>query len=155
MTLAKCPWYIAGPLIGLLIVGRRATLNRPLGALGGWVEFTDRVTNGRRLGPPAFIAVGTVLGGLLFAMVTGSFHPALHYGAGTALGAADTPAQFALLSVAGVLIGFGARTAGGCTSGHGLCGTSTGSPASLVATITFFGTAVVMAQVFARLLGGV
>ena len=154
MTLARCPWYIAGPLIGLLIVGLRATLNRPLGALGGWVEFVDRVTKGRRLGPPAFIAVGTILGGFLFAMLTGSFRPALHYGGGTALGVADTPAQFALLGAAGLLIGFGARTAGGCTSGHGLCGISIGSSASVMATITFFATAVFMAQVFARLSGG-
>jgi uncharacterized membrane protein YedE/YeeE len=35
MTLARCPWYIAGPLIGLVIIALRATVNRPLGMLGG------------------------------------------------------------------------------------------------------------------------
>jgi uncharacterized protein len=43
-----------------------------------------------------------------------------------------------------VLIGFGAKTAGGCTSGNGLSGNAMASPASLVATATFFGTAIVV-----------
>ena len=47
-----------------------------------------------------------------------------------------------LLIVAGVLIGFGARSAGGCTSGNGLSGTAMTSPAALAATGTFFGTAI-------------
>lgn len=33
MTLDRCPWYIAGPLLGVVIVGLRALLNQPLGAL--------------------------------------------------------------------------------------------------------------------------
>ena len=48
-----------------------------------------------------------------------------------------------VLAGAGVLIGFGAKAAGGCTSGNGLVGCSAGSPCSLVATATFFGTAIV------------
>jgi uncharacterized membrane protein YedE/YeeE len=42
------------------------------------------------------------------------------------------------LVVAGLLVGFGTRIGGGCTSGHGVCGVSRGSPRSLVATVTFF-----------------
>ena len=42
----------------------------------------------------------------------------------------------------GVLIGYGAKLAGGCTSGNGLCGTSLGSPASFAATATFMATAI-------------
>jgi uncharacterized membrane protein YedE/YeeE len=40
-------------------------------------------------------------------------------------------------------MGIGARTAGGCTSGHGLTGVAFGSPASLVAMMTFFATTAV------------
>ena len=40
-----------------------------------------------------------------------------------------------------MLIGYGSKTAGGCTSGNGLSGTSMLSPASIVATATFFATA--------------
>jgi uncharacterized membrane protein YedE/YeeE len=41
------------------------------------------------------------------------------------------------LAVAGVLVGFGTRLGGGCTSGHGVCGIGLGSRTSLVATLVF------------------
>ncbi|HZQ61280.1 MAG TPA: YeeE/YedE thiosulfate transporter family protein, partial [Casimicrobiaceae bacterium] len=59
-----------------------------------------------------------------------------------------------LLGGAGMLMGFGARTAAGCTSGHGITGTALGSPSSYVATMTFMGTAVLAAHLFALLGGG-
>ena len=50
--------------------------------------------------------------------------------------------SFAILLGGGVLVGFGTRMAGGCTSGHGLSGCSRLQPGSLVATATFLGTAI-------------
>jgi uncharacterized protein len=47
-----------------------------------------------------------------------------------------------VLLFGGVLVGFGTRMAGGCTSGHGLCGVSRGERGSLLATIAFFGAGV-------------
>ena len=49
-------------------------------------------------------------------------------------------AGWAMLVVAGVLVGFGSRLGSGCTSGHGVCGLSRLSPRSLVATATFMST---------------
>jgi uncharacterized protein len=46
-------------------------------------------------------------------------------------------ASFALLVLAGLLVGIGTRYGGGCTSGHGVCGVSRLSPRSLVATLAF------------------
>ncbi|MBK7472988.1 MAG: hypothetical protein IPO58_15480 [Betaproteobacteria bacterium] len=31
----RCPWFIAGPLLGLLVAGLLWAINKPLGALGG------------------------------------------------------------------------------------------------------------------------
>ena len=42
-----------------------------------------------------------------------------------------------LLVVAGLLVGFGSRLGSGCTSGHGVCGIARLSPRSLVATLVF------------------
>ena len=39
--------------------------------------------------------------------------------------------------IAGLLVGIGTRYAAGCTSGHGICGTSRLSPRSIVATLVF------------------
>jgi uncharacterized membrane protein YedE/YeeE len=43
---------------------------------------------------------------------------------------------------AGLLIGVGARTACGCTSGHGLTGSALASPASVVSMMTIVATAI-------------
>ena len=35
----RCPWYVAGPLIGLAVVALLGLTNRPLGATGGWIDL--------------------------------------------------------------------------------------------------------------------
>lgn len=46
------------------------------------------------------------------------------------------------LLAGGILVGFGTRMAGGCTSGHGLCGVSRVQRGSLLATCSFFGAGI-------------
>ena len=48
------------------------------------------------------------------------------------------PLTIVLLLIGGVLIGFGARYAGGCTSGHAISGLSNLQIPSLIAVIGFF-----------------
>lgn len=59
------------------------------------------------------------------------------------------------LVLAGLLVGFGTRLGNGCTSGHGVCGLSRGSTRSLVATLTFMGTAGLTVFLVRHVLGGV
>ena len=63
---------------------------------------------------------------------------------------ATTPLVFA----GATLLGYGAATAGGCTSGHGMCGTAQRSPASLAVTATFMTTAIVTTFALRVLTGG-
>lgn len=49
----------------------------------------------------------------------------------------------------GLLVGYGVRMSGGCTSGHGICGLASLSLSSLVAVLTFLATAMVTANLFA------
>jgi uncharacterized membrane protein YedE/YeeE len=51
------------------------------------------------------------------------------------------------LVLAGLLVGIGTRYGAGCTSGHGICGLSRGSPRSLVATLCFMATGIATACV--------
>ena len=139
--LARCPWYIAGPAIGVLIVGLRATLNKPFGAMGGYIELCEKAFTPSRWSLPAFTLVGIVLGGSVYALLTGRFAMSTRYAFVWPL---PQTLQSVALIAAGAAMGFGARLAGGCTSGHGLCGMSLGSRASLVATMTFFATAVLL-----------
>lgn len=57
------------------------------------------------------------------------------------------------LALAGVLVGYGARLGGGCTSGHGVCGIARLSGRSLVATLLFMSTAGVVVFIYRHLLG--
>ncbi len=47
-----------------------------------------------------------------------------------------------LVMAAGLLVGYGTALAGGCTSGHGVCGVARLSDRSLVATAVFLGVAI-------------
>lgn len=44
-----------------------------------------------------------------------------------------------VLALAGLLVGFGARLANGCTSGHGVCGISRLAPRGIAATVVYLG----------------
>lgn len=66
---------------------------------------------------------------------------------------ATIDASWAMVIVAGLLVGIGTRYGSGCTSGHGVCGLSRMSPRSLVATLSFmaagFITVFLLRHVFA------
>ena len=62
-------------------------------------------------------------------------------------------ADTATLIVAGLLVGLGTRYGSGCTSGHGVCGLSRGSPRSLVATASFMFAGFLTVYVVRHLLG--
>ena len=64
------------------------------------------------------------------------------------------PANWTVIVVAGLLVGFGTRLGGGCTSGHGICGIGRLSPRSIAATVIFMVTAVVTVAVTRHVLGG-
>jgi uncharacterized protein len=149
---ARGAWYVVGPLMGLVIVGLLWVANRPLGALGGYIDVHDWARKpSSKVGWRLFFLVGVIGGGALHALISGSVHRTLAYGG--FVGQVAAPAgQAALLAFAGVLMGYGARKAGGCTSGHGLCGSALASPASFVATMTFMAAAVGGAQLLAAVL---
>jgi uncharacterized membrane protein YedE/YeeE len=136
-------WYIAGPLMGLCVIAVRLAFDARLGVTGGYSEIIRRLRRGEAsFDWRGWFAIGVLLGGTVFAVAAGG--PDFH-GYGWLTDNIHGVAQIAIvpiLLVAGVLIGYGAKLAGGCTSGNGLSGTALLSPASLVATATFFGTAI-------------
>jgi uncharacterized membrane protein YedE/YeeE len=67
--------------------------------------------------------------------------------------AVDAKGSLGRMIVAGLLVGFGTQLGSGCTSGHGVCGISRLSPRSILATITFIGSGMMVVAVV-RALGG-
>lgn len=140
---ANIPWYIVGPLFGLVVAGMYAVTNQPLGASGSYAQVTDRIL-GKPVKEPWRVPYmgGVIIGGFLATLVTGGHFAGWSYGRLGQL----LPAGWliVLLIGGGVLMGYGARWMGGCTSGHGLCGTAARSPGSFTATASFFLTAVTL-----------
>ena len=57
------------------------------------------------------------------------------------------PESWITIVIAGLLVGFGARLSGGCTSGHGVCGIARFSARSILATAIFTATGMVVVAI--------
>jgi uncharacterized membrane protein YedE/YeeE len=64
------------------------------------------------------------------------------------------PTSWLLVVAAGLLVGFGTRLGGGCTSGHGVCGMARLSRRSIVATLVFMASAIVVVAIVRHGMGG-
>jgi uncharacterized membrane protein YedE/YeeE len=77
-------------------------------------------------------------------------------GAGLLFFLSDTAATYRIPSgrrllvfaIAGLVVGFGTRLGGGCTSGHGVCGVGMGAKDSIIATIVFMAAGFLTAFLF-------
>ncbi len=93
----------------------------------------------------AALLLSIFIGGWIAAVTSGRFHLRLDMGPGFAQIVTHKPLEMVgALFVGGILVGFGTRLAGGCSSGHGLNGCGRLQPVSMVATAFFFGTAVLV-----------
>jgi hypothetical protein len=91
------------------------------------------------------LLLSVFIGGLVAAITSGRFQIRYDMGEGFSNIVTSNPTTMVIvLFVGGVLVGFGTRLAGGCSSGHGLSGCGRLRPVSLVATMVFFGTAVLV-----------
>jgi uncharacterized membrane protein YedE/YeeE len=147
----QLPWWVAGPGVGLCVVALYALAGVRLGVSGGWLQLVQ-AAQGRGLSEPWRLwFLGGLVGGSFLAAGLGAAHVD---GYGALSVALPTPLLVLVLLGCGVLIGYGARWAGGCTSGHGISGCSAGSPESLAATATFFSVAIVVTFAMHLLSGG-
>jgi uncharacterized membrane protein YedE/YeeE len=169
------PWYIAGPLIGLmvptlLILGNKAfgvssSLRHICAAcLPAKIPFFSY--DWKKETWNLFFVAGILIGGfiagtLLFNPQPVQINPKL-LAELSGYGITDThsllPKQIftwqtlftlkglSLTVLGGFLVGFGTRYAGGCTSGHSIMGLSNLQPASLIATLCFMAGGFIMAN---------
>jgi len=137
------PWWLSGILIGLtvpllyLLAGKAFGISTSLQEFGALcapnskLEYLSKFDRQANFWTIVFVA-GIGLGAFIATRFLSSDPPPL------------LPESFASASgavkllVAGFLIGFGTRYAGGCTSGHSITGISNLNWPSLVATICFF-----------------
>ncbi|WP_341200453.1 YeeE/YedE family protein [Croceibacter atlanticus] len=162
------PWYVAGPLIALvmfvlLLVGKQfgmsSNLRTACAAVGGGkaADFFKFDWKSERWN--LMVVLGAIIGGFMASNYmsdnTVEINPEIAQqlsndyqieSAGEAYlppeifstDALGDPFIIAILLIGGLLVGFGARYAGGCTSGHAISGLSNLQLPSLIAVIGFF-----------------
>lgn len=117
------------------------------------------------LGLGRVAGVSSILGGLFrprsgeaqvqLAFVVGLIAaPLLMRAGGAPLPAITIDAALPVLVAGGLLVGFGTRLGGGCTSGHGVCGISRLSARSIAATAVFMAAGAAVVFVVRHLIGG-
>ena len=162
------PWYVAGPLIGLMVpalfifsgkaFGVSSSLQHACAAvLPSKNDYLNYDWKKKGLWNLIFV-LGIVIGGYIAGSMLADPDPIALSDATisdlSALGITNfnglLPAEifnwanlgtftgFAIIAFGGFLVGFGARYAGGCTSGHAISGLSNFQKASLYATLGFF-----------------
>lgn len=161
------PWYVAGPLIGLMVPVLLVAGNRLFGVSSSLRNICAAVIPARvaffrydwRAGAwnIAFV-LGILAGGAIAARLLGGDAPVPLSGATraalAALGVHDqsglvprelfnwhallTLRGVVLIVIGGYLVGFGTAYAGGCTSGHGITGLAHLELPSLIAVLAFF-----------------
>ncbi len=168
LLLQPWPWYVAGPLIALCMYllfffGKKFGISsnlETLCAMGGAGKFADSLKlDWKKEKWNLIVVLGMVLGGFITNQWL-SNEAAIQLNPNTVeelsvIGIANAGENmvpneifgldvlfslkgFSILILAGFLVGFGARYAGGCTSGHGIVGLSQLSKESLIAIIGFF-----------------
>lgn len=110
-----------GILIGFAAVLLLAGVGRIAGVSG---IVANAVAFGEAAGYRWLFIIGLPVGALLHQALSGTEFP---------VRSLDWP----YLAGAGLLVGFGTKLGGGCTSGHGVCGIGRLSGRSLVATLVF------------------
>jgi len=146
--------YLTGTGIGLLCCLTFLVLDKGLGVTTAFARTSGMIERlfrgGKVLERPYYrkftpevdwewmLVLGVVIGSFLSASLSGQFHARWLPGTWEVrFGPSILPRLAAAVS-GGILMGFGARWAGGCTSGHGISGTLQLAVSSWIATICFF-----------------
>jgi uncharacterized membrane protein YedE/YeeE len=132
MSVHEIPAF-AAPLLGGVLIGIAVAtlllLDGRVAGISGIVAGLARVGAGDDVDWRLLFIAGLLGGGLVARVVSPTSFDGW------------TVSSLPLLGLAGGLVGLGTRIAGGCTSGHGVCGLSRLSTRSIVATMTFMGVA--------------
>jgi uncharacterized protein len=130
---------LGGVLIGLSAVMLMSLTGRIAGVSGIAARLLPPYADSEFAGRLAFVA-GLIVAPVVVLVATGM------------VPAQTIQANAGILTLAGLLVGFGSVWGSGCTSGHGVCGLSRLSMRSLVATITFMATGLVTVFVVRHLM---
>jgi len=157
-------WAVAGLGIALVVLAVLLVSGKRLGVSTGFESVCSLVVSHDYFRRAALqgsnpwrmpFLVGLIAGGAISAWLSGGWSPTWDLGMfDTHIGLGQV-GKVAWMFSGGVLVGFGTRLAGGCTSGHCIFGISNLEKSGLAATVAFFGAGMVTTNVIFRLILGV
>jgi len=98
------------------------------------------------------LVAGMVVGALLSSLLSGDFHWQLIPPRWEDAFGAQKPLRVVVALFGGILLGFGSRWGGGCTSGHGISGTMQLAVSSWISAVCFFIGGILTASILFGLL---
>jgi len=151
------PPYLAGFAIGLFVILHFWIMGRPAGCSTGYGNFCRLIYKrlpyfhtGEYRTPfnaKLWFLLGIPIGGFLSAITSpGDWQLTFDFGIYQNVFPQTIAATALWLIFGGFLLGFGARLAGACTTGHALVGGAMLNPPSLLAGFTFFISAFIVTQ---------
>jgi uncharacterized membrane protein YedE/YeeE len=161
--------YVAGAGIGVLSCLAFLLSDRPIGCSSAFVKARGMI--GKAIDPArmktkeyyreivpqvdwAFMIIpGIVIGAFISAFISGSFHILWVPSTWGSIFGYDPILRIAVALTGGILLGFGSRWAGGCTSGHGINGSIQLSLASIITACCFFAGGIATAVLLYRFIG--
>jgi hypothetical protein len=151
----RWPFWAGGLAVGSFVLLLLRRTNRLLGVSTGYLDACSAVTDrsARRSWRLPFLG-GIFLGGVIASLLAGGASAQFAAPMIDAAITASLPAKALLFGMGGVLLGFGARLAGGCTSGHGIVGVALLSRSSLLATGAFMAAGFAVTHALYAALGG-
>ncbi len=169
LSLSDKAWspYVAGAIIGLLQIPTFLLMDTALGASSSFVtvaahiaaEFDSGIGSVKYLashmwGPKNWwqVAVvgGIALGAFLSMRLSGARRQAISPVWARAMGTTSLAARAPVAFLAGFIMLFGARIAGGCTSGHGISGMAQLAVGSTLAVVAMFAGGILTATLLLR-----
>jgi len=138
-------WLYAGLGIGLTALALAWFMGKRLGVTGGFVDACSLATGSVSSSWRIWFLIGLPLGGLVATI--GQWNWTLTYGTLDAFTYGDPWIKGIWLFLSGIMIGFGARWAGGCTSGNSIMGVALGSKMSILATLGFLAAGAIVANI--------
>lgn len=159
--------YLVGALIGVLSMATFYFSNKPLSVSTAYARLAGLVGNLFAKGHTenlkfyqdtkpkiewgVMLVFGMFIGAFIAAFSGGEFSAAWVPALWEQRFGPDVALRLGMAFVGGVILAFGARLAGGCTSGHGISGALQLSVSSWIALTCFFAAAVVTAHLMYRL----
>ncbi len=162
--------YLSGIGIGILVIIGFILSDKAIGCSTAYARTSgmiERIFSGKKVYKKEYykkfnpkidwewmLVIGIIIGAFISSIISNTFAINMIPSLWNKTFGSSIFLRLMLSIIGGILVGFGARMAGGCTSGHGISGNLQLSLGSWLATIFFFTGGIISALIIYSVIGG-